>query len=391
MIILGVFLINQIRTGGDRRYLELMELLAERSNNVFVIMNSFLDYTPQYFKKIEFPVKYVRHRFPPASFLFQRTIKRNLNAIYAGLARHDVNGFDIIHIHGDMHLKAAVSLHKLFRKPLFYASRCNDIDRAKILWKSGGLSPKEYLISLIVNIVNISRERQAAKYAELITMQNIPDRDRFITRTNFPVERTVIIPGNIGPPRFKAEWQNKNTSTQVKNIVYVGSLSAGKGLWDLFKALGQLKAKGLQSLHCHLLGRDENSDSTKVLLKRLKITDMVSFDGYIDPFLRLAECDLMVYPTLYDAYPDVVLEALHTGCPVLASSVGGLPDMLQYPELLFQSGNIDEIAGRIERCATDSGFYAHIRELCGERAAAHRFDWARRFEEAMAILAGGGL
>jgi glycosyltransferase involved in cell wall biosynthesis len=384
MIIMGIFLITQIRTGGDRRYLELMELLAERGNNVFVIMNTFLDYAPQYFKKIEFPVKYIRHHFPPASFLFQRTIKRNVNAIYAGLVRYDVKEFDIIHIHGDMHLKAALSLHKLFGKPLFYASRCNDINRAKILWKSGGLSPKEHLISFIVNIVNISREKQTAKYAELITMQNVPDRNFFITRTNFPVERTVIIPGNIGPPRFKAEWQNRNTSTQVKNIIYVGSLFAGKGLWNLLKALGQLRAKGLQSLHCRLLGRDENSDSTKMLLERLKITDMVSFVGYTDPFSHLAECDLMVYPTLYDAYPDAVLEALHTGCPVLASSVGGLPDMLKYPELLFQSGNIDEIAGRIERCVTDPGFYTHIRELCAERAVAHHFDWAEKFEIAMA-------
>jgi hypothetical protein len=52
MNILGIFLINQIRTGGDRRYLELMEGLAARNNNVLVIMNGFLDYTPVYLKKI---------------------------------------------------------------------------------------------------------------------------------------------------------------------------------------------------------------------------------------------------------------------------------------------------------------------------------------------------
>jgi glycosyltransferase involved in cell wall biosynthesis len=91
----------------------------------------------------------------------------------------------------------------------------------------------------------------------------------------------------------------------------------------------------------------------------------------------------MVYPTLYDAFPDTVLEALHTGCPVLASAVGGIPDMLRYDELLFESGNIREIAEKIEKCVIDHNFYAHIRKLCNERAEFYRFDWTERFEKTM--------
>jgi glycosyltransferase involved in cell wall biosynthesis len=127
----------------------------------------------------------------------------------------------------------------------------------------------------------------------------------------------------------------------------------------------------------------EQVEPAKRLIKKLRIGDLISFEGFTDPFPYLADCDLMVYPTRYDAFPDTVLEALFTGCPVIASAVGGLPDMLAYPELLFESGNVREIAARIERCLKDRAFYAHIRGLCHQRAPVYRFDWARRFEEVM--------
>jgi glycosyltransferase involved in cell wall biosynthesis len=384
MNILGIFLLNQIRTGGDRRYLELMELLAERGNHVFVIMNRFLDYAPEHFTRIELPVKYKRHRFPPASYLFKRNVKKNIKSIFADITQQYACSVDYIHIHGDTHLKAALWLRKSLSKPLFYAFRCNDIDRAHILRTSGALSMREYVFSLINEPINRSREKQAARYAELITFQNRPDCGRFLKRTGCAAGKTVVIPGNIGLPRCTPEWKNKNKSFSVKKSLYVGGISGGKGLWELLKAISLLKERGHDSLCCYLLGREENAESTKGLIKKLNVESMVFIEGYKDPFPYLADCDLMVYPTLYDAYPDTVLESLHVGCPVIASAVGGLPDLLQYPELLFESGNIEEIAARIERCITDNAFYRHIRTLCAERAEAHRFDWAERFEKAMA-------
>jgi glycosyltransferase involved in cell wall biosynthesis len=290
-----------------------------------------------------------------------------------------------------MHLKTAIFLKKQLKSPLFYASRCNDIDRAKITRSSGSLTIKQWLFSLAYDLVNKSRERQIARHADLITHQNQVDADCFINRTgafkstfrNSLKTRTVIIPGNIGPPRCNTEWQNKNKSEEVKKIVYVGSLSASKGFWDLLKALGELKKKGYAFLSCRALGREENIGQTLHLIQKLDKEEMVSIVGFQDPFPYLAEGDLMVYPTLYDAYPDTLLEALHSGCPVIAASVGGIPDLLQYPELLFESGSFKEIAEKIEHCIRDNKFYQKIRLLCAERAEAHRFDWAGRFETAM--------
>jgi glycosyltransferase involved in cell wall biosynthesis len=363
-----------------------MEYLAERENTVVVIMNGFLDYTPQHIKKIVLNIKYKPHGFPPGSFRFRETIKKNIETIREQCLGYGVSSFDFIHIHGDMHLKSAIFLKKRLGVPLFYACRNNDIERDRIIMNYGKLSLRKRLFLLLCGFINRLREKQIAYYSELITFQSVTDMGDFQKRTKCENSKIIIIPGNIGPPRFTSAWKNKNKSLRVEKLLYVGSSAPNKGLRELLKSLGILKKRGFTTLHCQILARIEDMEHTMKLIRELDIEDMVLFEGFKDPFPFLADCDLMVYPVLYDAFPDAVLEALHTGCPVIASAVGGLPDMLQYPELLVDPRNIQEIANKIERCILDQKFYHHIRQLCKERAGVYYFDWAERFEDTMLCL-----
>jgi glycosyltransferase involved in cell wall biosynthesis len=245
------------------------------------------------------------------------------------------------------------------------------------------LSIGEFISSLVIEPVNRFREKQIAKYADLITFQNSTDMNCFFLRTCCSESKTVVIPGNIGPPRFPDEWENKNNASRVEKIIYVGSLSSGKGLWDLLKVLKLLKDRGYNFLRCYILGRKENSKPTMRLIEKLGISDLLSIEGYKDPFPYLAGCDLMVYPTRYDAFPNTVLESIHVGCPVLAAAIGGVPDILKYEQLLFEPANVQEIAQKVERCIKDISYYQNLRKLCSKRALDHHFDWARKFEIAM--------
>lgn len=383
MTILGLFLNNEMRTGANRRYLELMESLGEKGNTVCVIMNSFLDYSPRHFIRINLPVKYKRKSFPRASVLIKNAIIHNINEIKLKLGKTSQSGVDWIHIHGDMHLPAAIYLTKKLETRFFFAYRCNDIGREKILRAQRPFSLSESLFSILFQMLNKRREKQVAWHARLVTFQNSVDQMEFISRTNYLQENTVLIPGNIGLPRCSTEWENKNTSQKVEKLVYVGILSISKGLGVLLEALVILKGMGHNTLHLTVVGRIHENDAVLTRVKELGITEMVTFTGYALPFPYLAQADLMVYPTLYDAFPDTVLEALHTDCPVLASRVGGMPDLLEYPELLFESNNAADIADRIDRCIRENEFYQHLRKLCQERKEVFKFDWAQRFETAM--------
>jgi glycosyltransferase involved in cell wall biosynthesis len=390
MNIIGIFLINQIRTGGDRDYLELLEDLAARGNHVFVIINTLLNYEPAYFTALELKVNYRRRGFPPASFLFKKTIGKNIEYIKNFIGGMDKKNF-FIHIHGDIYLKSALLLKRGLDLPLFYASRNNDIDRDRIFRKMKVFSSREYLFSLLYERINRHRERQIKDHADLITFLNAAERDAFIKRTKCDINKISIIPNSTGQAHFKSRYRASNVSSAVNTILYAGSLSFHKGFWDLLKAAAVLRERGHRHLEYYALGREENIKKTLELIKELGIGDVIHIEGYQDPFPYYEKCDLFVYPAPYEAFGNVIAESLYAGCPVIASAVGGIPEILEYPELLFTYGNTEELCGKIEKCVVDKNYYGNIRLLCSERIKLFDFEWGKQFEDKMtAYLQGGG-
>jgi glycosyltransferase involved in cell wall biosynthesis len=341
MTILGIFLINQIRTGGDRDYIELLELLAERGNKVFVLLNTCLKYTPQFITPIYLTINYKRHKPPPASFQFKQQIRK----YFARIKNEFNNDFPVfIHIHGDIYLKSALLLKKYLKIPLFYASRLNDITKAHTLRRYKAYqNKKEYLFSLVYEFVNRYREKQISKYAEIVCFLNPIDKALFLSRTNRKDNNVLIIPNHIGPPHFTEDTKNRNNSKNVSNIVYVGTLSPSKGLWDLLRAAVIIKNNGLK-IKYHVLGRIENDEKTIVQIEKLGLKDEIILEGHVSPFPFLIKCDLFVYPTLYDDWGNVVTEALHCGCPVISTNSSGPSYILKHDELLFNLNSPDEIA-----------------------------------------------
>lgn len=383
MVILGLFLNNEVRTGGNRRYLELMESLAERGNRVVVIMNPALDYRPSYFSRLDLSVRYRRKGFPPASFLFSVAVRRNLATLLDYLGEAGSSLPEWILIHGDLHLKAAMFLKERLGARLFFAYRCNDVDRSVLMRAYTRMNARDRILSRLHEVINRANEKKVAKVADLVTFQNTDDREAFLRRTGANADATIIIPGNIGLPRFDPAWENRNASVAVSRLVYVGVLSATKGIQYALKACAILKERGYGHLRLAVLGKTDGAEKTISLVRELGIEDMVSFEGYALPFPYFAECDLFVYPSIYDAFPDTILESLHVGCPVIASRVGGIPDMLAHDELLFESGDSAGIADMIEACVRDPSRYLRMKKLCAERANAYRFDWAEAWERAM--------
>ncbi|MDR2210656.1 MAG: glycosyltransferase family 4 protein [Spirochaetaceae bacterium] len=387
-------MLNHIRTGGNRKYLELLEGFAARGHRVLVLFNAFLDYIPSYFTKIEIPLRY-GGRFPPASYLFKQYLKKNIASLKETIrslqeqysppdflpSEADSWFVDYIVNFGDTHLNAAVYLKKALKTKLLYGVRCSDVDRAHILRRHGHMDLRRKVRSLLYEQLERSREKKAAKYANRITFLNNSDKSSFLKRTAYAEAKTAVIHNHIGPPGCTGEYKDTNNSRGVANIVYTGVLSADKGLFDLLQAAAILKARGYGELHYYLLGRLEDAEGARRLAQKLGIQDLLSFEGYRNPLPYFKKYDLFVYPTLYDAFGNVITEALHTGCPVIASAVGGVTEILQYRELLFTLGNPKEIAGKIEGCIENPGQYQRIRRLCKERAAHFYFDWIERYEQ----------
>ncbi|WP_319559852.1 glycosyltransferase family 4 protein [Marispirochaeta sp.] len=379
MTILGIFLNNEIRTGGHRRYLELLEDLAEKGHRVLVLLNEDLDYAPKSFNEVRLKARYVRRSFPPASTVFRTSVRRNLGKIITA-----ASNVDWILIHGETHLLTAVFLKRQLGCKLLFGIRSNVVRWSSISMRENRLRPLAFFSALKEHLTYRIYEKIAAKNADKLAFQSTYDQNDFIERAPKGKEKTVIIGGNIGEPRFKPEHRNINSSTTLKKLLFVGTLGERKGLRYLLEALSILRERGIDNLELDVLGRNTDDTVHSVFAAEHGLQNQVRFQGRVaDPFPFYASSDLLVVPSLFDSYPDTIIEALHTGTPVIASRVGGMPDQLAYNELLFPPRDSRALADILGELTRNPDTYLRLRELCARRQKAFHFDWAQKWEEAM--------
>lgn len=384
MTIYGIYLNNWVRTGGQRRYLELLDAMSMRGHRVFVLMDRDFEFPLASSQRIDIEVGHNTRGRRPFSVLYRQAVRRWLKSDPIEL-RDDTRDDRWIHIHGQLHWFAAGDLSRsLGETPIFFAFRSNSVVRNRVTVRSGGASFRRRMSLAIQNLKYRWYEREVARRAALITFQSETDEQDYLAHAPRGAGKTVVIPGAIDGPRFRDEFSLVNKSVTVERIVYVGLVDDTKGLKYLLEGYAEAVKETGCSLFLDVFGRGDRIDAMTRLARDLHVADLVFFHGQVaDPFPAIAAADLMVYPSLYDAFPDVVLEALHIGVPVIATRIGGIPDILESDELLFPIMDSKAIAGRIIRCVEDPSYYRHLRELCARRREAFLFDWTALWIRAM--------
>jgi glycosyltransferase involved in cell wall biosynthesis len=124
----------------------------------------------------------------------------------------------------------------------------------------------------------------------------------------------------------------------VPLILSVGRLRAKKGLDTLIAACALLLQRGLP-FRCEIVGYGEERERLQALIARHGLADHVQLPGKLtrDQVIeRYARADVYVQPSRVaadgdrDGIPNVLLEAMATGVPVVASNVSGIPELVQH-------------------------------------------------------------
>jgi glycosyltransferase involved in cell wall biosynthesis len=378
----GIFLNNELRTGGHTRYLELMEGLARRGNRVVVLLNSLLGYQPKAFHAILYPARYRRKSFPPASWIFRFAAGRCAKEL-----RDRLKTADAVLVYGETHLGAGARLARTLNAPLVYGHRSNAV-REMLTYLSEDGHPVWRRAAFRANLIkSVFEERKIARLADLIVFQSEYDREDFLSRVPWATGKDAVIRGDILGPRFLPEYEGANNSTSLNRIVFMGTLGLRKGIDYLIEAIMLLSDRGLTGLAFTICGPGDRLHELETRLRRANVPNEVRFHGRVpSPFPVISAADLLVVPSLFDSYPNTVLEALHVGTPVIGSRVGGIPDMLRFDELLFPAMDAEAIADRIERCVRDPAYYGRLRQLCSQRRVDFQFDWSEAWENAIGDL-----
>jgi phosphatidylinositol alpha-1,6-mannosyltransferase len=139
-------------------------------------------------------------------------------------------------------------------------------------------------------------------------------------------------------------------------LVSVGSLEQRyKGVDVLIDAVARLRTDGLPVRLEHV-GDGRHRAELARQVRRLDLDDLVTFAGSRPPGdavrRRLDEADLFVMPSRAEGLPRALIEAMARGLPAVASTVGGIPELLD-PEYLVPPDDAEALAGAIRTLLTD--------------------------------------
>ncbi len=192
----------------------------------------------------------------------------------------------------------------------------------------------------------------AAAIAHAWKSGNLPNNiDQYIALNRFVAEKMI----DSGIPKRKMSIcgnfiasESPSIADKKSYILYIGRLSPEKGIFTLLQAVSSLKGVTLKIAGT---GPDE-----KYLQQHTHTQhgSHVEFIGHVSGQNKqrlIAEAICTIIPSeCYENFPMTALESLSLGTPVIASSIGGLPDIIQpgLTGLLFEPGNHEQLAKCIQ-------------------------------------------
>jgi glycosyltransferase involved in cell wall biosynthesis len=171
--------------------------------------------------------------------------------------------------------------------------------------------------------------------------------DKFV-QFGWDKKKLIHLPYFLTSEKFKA-----NGSQRGSYVLFIGRLESYKGVRTLLNA-----AKLLNEIHIKIVGEGTEKHSLMNMAKEMKLVN-VEFTGYLsgDALKRiLHECLYVIVPSeWYENYPYAVMEAMAAGKPVIASRIGGLPEMIEEGKtgFLFEPKNYYNLAEKMRVLRND--------------------------------------
>ncbi len=206
------------------------------------------------------------------------------------------------------------------------------------------------------------------------------------------VHNGVSDPGRVDDATLSALRRELGvTERRPVLAVNIAVMRPGKGHEDLLRAVAALPESSPVAMALVGDGALRN-DLEREVTRDPRLADRIHFAGFrTDVPSLLQAADLLVHPTHADALPTSLIEALATGTPVIATRVGGVPEVVGDSGELFDVGDVAALTRSLEDLAADP---ERRRELSVR--ARRRFEteydvtiWVRRLAELYAEVSHG--
>lgn len=211
----------------------------------------------------------------------------------------------------------------------------------------------------------------------------------YVEQAGFPPRRLVTV--RHGIDRVATGSPTPDVSPEAREITLgsVARLAPQKGLPVLLRAVRALTDLG-HRLRLVLAGSGEDEAALRREAHDLGIADRVRFAGQVsDVPALIRSLDLFVLPSRWEGFGLVLLEAMAEGCPIVASRVGGIPEVVADGEsgILVPPDDPRALTEAIATLIRDPA-RRHALGRAGRRRFRDRFTAERMAEETAAVYDG---
>lgn len=278
--------------------------------------------------------------------------------------------FDVIHAHDWLVANAAKVLKNSFEIPIVATIHATESGR------NSGIHDETQ------RYINDTEWLLTYEATEVIVNSNYM-KGHVQSLFGLPFDKINVAPNGINTTNFNGverdyDFRRQYAMDNEKIILYVGRLVYEKGIQHLISAMPKILAN-YHDAKLVIAGKGGMLDELKGQAEAMGLRNKVYFTGYLDAkqVQKMYKCaDVAVFPSTYEPFGIVALEAMLAGVPTVVSDIGGLNEIVTHRENGMKSyaGNSNSIADSVLSLLYDKQLAANIAKKAKAKVK-EEFNW----------------
>ena len=281
-------------------------------------------------------------------------------------------GFDVIHAHDWLVTYAAKSLKNAYAIPIVATIHATEAGR------NSGIHDETQ------RYINDTEWLLTYEATEVIVNSNYMKNE--IQRLfGLPFDKINVIPNGINLSNFTGierdyDFRRQYAMDNEKIILYVGRLVYEKGVQHLIAAMPKILSN-YNDAKLIIAGRGGMMDELRAEASNLGLNDKIYFTGYLNSkqVQKMYKCaDVAVFPSTYEPFGIVALEAMLAGVPTVVSDVGGLDEIVTHgvDGMKSYAGNANSIADSVTALLYDHQLATNVSKKAKQKVK-DQFNWEK--------------
>ena len=281
-------------------------------------------------------------------------------------------GFDVIHAHDWLVTYAAKSLKNAYDIPIVATIHATEAGRNSGIHDDTQryINDTEWLLTYEATEVIVNSNYMKNELQRLFGL---------------PFDKINVIPNGINLNNFVGierdyDFRRQYAMDNEKIILYVGRLVYEKGIQHLIAAMPKILSN-YNDAKLIIVGKGGMLDELKAETSNLGLDNKVYFTGYMDSkkIQKMYKCaDVAVFPSTYEPFGIVALEAMLAGVPTVVSDIGGLDEIVLHgvDGMKSYAGNANSIADSVTTLLYDHQLATNVSKKAKQKVK-EQFNWEK--------------